>query len=142
MHVELIRGSFVQLSSRGIVRATPQQLSTAHGGIPAMGHIGRRWRTGCLYRTGCVRIDTRRLNNTFMLHPEKTEEETKKKEKEERRKKKKKGERKRRKEKEKEERRKKKKKEERRSAKLGNTEEYEDIRVCGEPRDVPCGNPI
>ena len=88
MRVELIRGSFVQLSSRGIVRATPQQLSTAHGGISAMGH---NW--GCLYRPGCVRIDTRRLNNTFMLHPEKTEEEKKKKEKEERRKKKKKEER-------------------------------------------------
>ena len=57
-----------------------------------------------------------------MLHPENTEEEKKKKEKEERRKKK--------------------KKEERRSAKLGNTEEYEDIQVCGEPRDVPCGNPF
>ena len=66
-----------------------------------------------------------------MLHPENTEEEKKKKEKEERRK-----------EKEKEERRKKKEKEERRSAKLGNTEEYEDIQVCGEPRDVPCGNPF
>ena len=57
-----------------------------------------------------------------MLHAENTEEEKKKKEKEERRKKK--------------------KKEERRSAKLGNTEEYEDIQVCGEPRDVPCGNPF
>ena len=122
MHVELIRGSFVQSFSRVIVRATPQQLSTAHGGIPAMDHIGRRWRTGSLYRPGCVRFDTRRLNSTFMLHPEKTEEEKKKKEKEERRKKK--------------------KKEERRSAELGNTEEYEDIRVYGEPRDVPCGNPI
>ena len=87
MHVELIRGSFVQLFSCVIVRATPQQRSTAYGGIPAMGHIGRRWRTGCLYRPGCVRLDTRRLNNTFMLHPEKTEEK-KKKEKEERRKKK------------------------------------------------------
>ena len=29
----------------------------------------------CLYRLGSVRLDTRRLNNTSLLHPERTEEE-------------------------------------------------------------------